>query len=217
MRKLAAPVVFLVIFGGVLFASAGRIDLPFFWVYLGVMLATVMVGCPRIDPELLRERMRPAPGGVDRNLRFAAGPFVFVQLIVAGLDVGRFGWSAAMPVWLQVVGVVLMTGGTWLAIWAMVVNRFFSPVVRVQSERGHHVVTAGPYAWVRHPGYVGVLVGSPAASMALGSWWSLAAVAPMVVLMLRRAVIEDAYLMENLAGYREYAARVRYRLVPGIW
>lgn len=99
----------------------------------------------------------------------------------------------------------------------MIVNRFFSAVVRLQTDRGHHVVTAGPYRIVRHPGYVGIIVGCMCSPIALGSWLAAVPMVPCLALFVRRTVLEDRFLRENLDGYADYANRVRYRLLPGLW
>jgi len=121
------------------------------------------------------------------------------------------------PPALQPVALVGYTAGMALAVWAMVSNRFFSPVIRIQHERGHTLVTAGPYRFVRHPGYVGAIVAMLCGGIVLGSWWALVPLAPFGILVLRRTVMEDRMLREQLAGYAGYAAQVRYRLLPGLW
>jgi protein-S-isoprenylcysteine O-methyltransferase Ste14 len=144
-------------------------------------------------------------------------PMILVHLVIAGLDVGRFGWSGPLPLPVQGPALVGFGAAMGLSIWAVASNRFFSPVVRLQSERGHHLVTTGPYRFLRHPGYLGTILGSPCAGIALGSWWSLLPLLPMVFLFLRRISVEDRFLREGLVGYADYADRVRYRLVPGLW
>ena len=104
-----------------------------------------------------------------------------------------------------------------LSVYAMASNRFFSPVVRIQHERGHTLVTSGPYRFVRHPGYVGAILASACGGVALGSWWSLVPLAPFAALFLRRTAVEDRMLRADLDGYAGYAERVPYRLVPGRW
>jgi protein-S-isoprenylcysteine O-methyltransferase Ste14 len=102
-------------------------------------------------------------------------------------------------------------------IWAMVVNRFFSPAIYVQTERGHQVVSSGPYRLIRHPGYLAMALIVGFAAVALGSWWALLPAGGYAVLILNRAAREDRFLQAELPGYRDYAKRVRYRLLPGIW
>jgi protein-S-isoprenylcysteine O-methyltransferase Ste14 len=120
-------------------------------------------------------------------------------------------------VWLQALGAAGLAGGMATLVISLAHNRFFSPVVRVQAERGHRVVTSGPYALVRHPGYAAALLMLPSAALTLGSHWSALPLAVVALLIVRRAAIEDAFLLRELDGYSAYAARVRYRLVPFLW
>jgi protein-S-isoprenylcysteine O-methyltransferase Ste14 len=201
----------------VLFTAAGRMDLPWFWAVLALHAVLLLIGIRFMDPELRSERLRPGPGGRSRRVRFLALPIVLTHLIVAGLDVGRFGWSGPIPVVVQAAALAGYAAGLGLSLWAMAANRFFSPVVRIQAERGHQVITAGPYRVLRHPGYTGLMVGSLCGGVALGSWWSLVPLAPFVAIFLWRTAMEDRFLHEGLEGYAGYARRVRYRLVPGLW
>lgn len=206
---------FTALFGATLFLAAGRFDLPWFWAYVLTLPAIGLTLGRFIDRDLVRERMRPGPGGVDRALRWFASPFLLVHLVLAGLD-ARYSWSSVPPA-ARAAAYVGFAAAFLLATWAMVVNRFFSPVVRVQTERGHEVVSSGPYRWIRHPGYAATVLGFPWGGLVLGSWWALLPMLPVVVLILRRTLIEDRYLHANLPGYRAYAARVRWRILPGLW
>jgi protein-S-isoprenylcysteine O-methyltransferase Ste14 len=199
-----------------LFASAGRLDLPFFWAYVGLMATAAVAMLAFIDRDLLCERIKPGPGGEDRNLRWVAMPFLIGQWVIAGLDAGRFHWSDTVPIPLRVAGLALLVIAFSLSVWAMHVNRFFSPVVRIQAERNHHVVTGGPYAWIRHPGYLAAILHAMG-TLALGSWWAMCVMACVPFLLGRRITVEDRFLRAQLAGYADYAARVRYRLIPGVW
>src|SRR3954452_10227657 len=194
----------------ILFGSAGRWDLPWFWAVLATHAASCLTAVALIDPDLRKERLRPGPGGRDRRVRLFALPLILAHLIVAGLDAGRFGWSGHLAVPVQAAALVSYSGGMALSIWAMAANRYFSPVVRIQGERGHHLITAGPYRLLRHPGYVGTILGSLSGGIALGSWWSLVPLVPFVALFLRRTMVEDRFLREGLAGYAAYAERVKY-------
>lgn len=200
----------------VVFVSAGRWNLPFVWSYVGVVVLLVPVGYRLADPGLIAERLHPGSGGQDRKLRMIASPFFLVHLIVAGLDL-RFGWSGQLSPWIQTAGLIGFVLFLALPMWAMAVNPFFSPVVRIQSERGHKLITSGPYRWIRHPGYLAALIAFPCGGIALGSWWSLLPYAPLCLLILRRTIIEDRFLHEHLPGYADYARRVRYRLIPYVW
>ena len=123
-----------------------------------------------------------------------------------------------VPDGVRVLGLVGMAISVGLIFRAMMANRFFSAVVRIQKDRGHHVIDQGPYGVVRHPGYAGMIPSMPFSGLALGSWLSaLRSASAYSLLMLRRVLFEDAYLRAHLAGYAEYAARVRYRLIPGVW
>src|SRR5215510_1089163 len=201
----------------VLFAAAGTVAIGGFWAYLAILAAVMIVSFAALDPDLLRERMRP--GGKKPPLALRIFSLVlFVHWIVAGLDRGRFHWSDDVPGWLQGVGLVTVAAGYALALWAMRVNRFFSSVIRIQTDRGQHVVTTGPYAFVRHPGYTAGILIIVASGPALGSWLATALVVIFSVpFLLYRTVTEDRILQVELAGYSDYAAGVRWRLLPGIW
>lgn len=214
---LFRALVVLTIAGGILFASAGRFDLPMFWVYLAVLVLYLLLALAVLDPALLRERLRPGPGGKDRYLRLIALPCIACHWIVAALDVGRFHWSDRVPLPLQIAGVVGLAAGMAIAVWAMAVNPFFSPVVRIQSDRGHRLITSGPYRLVRHPGYLGAMLSCLFGMCILGSIWAMPPIGVLLLLLIRRARIEDRFLHEELEGYGEYAQRVKYRLLPGLW
>ncbi len=217
MRLFIRLVILELLLAAIVFGSAGRLDLPWFWALIGFHFVLMFGAIRAIEPDLMRERFRPAPGGVDRGLRWLMMPFLLAQLIVAGMDVGRFGWSGPVPMIVQGTGLVLYVSGMSLALRAMVVNRFFSPVVRIQEERGHRLITEGPYRFVRHPGYCGMLLSFLGSGLGLGSWWSLLPLLPVVFLILRRTILEDGYLRQHLEGYGAYTERVRYRLLPGVW
>lgn len=217
MAMLLLPLLFLAVVLGAMFGSAGRWDLPWFWAMIGVQVAIFGLAGRLVDPGLRKERLRPGPGGQDRPLRFIVIPFLLCHLIVAGLDVGRFQWSGSVPLAVHVGGFVGYAGGLGLTVWAVVVNRFYSPVVRIQHERGHRLITAGPYQYVRHPGYTGTMLSLLGSGLMLGSWWSLVPYVCLYPLIIRRVIIEDRFLCANLDGYAEYAAKVRRGLLPGIW
>jgi protein-S-isoprenylcysteine O-methyltransferase Ste14 len=137
-------------------------------------------------------------------------------VIVAGLD-HRRGWSPEFPLWLIVLGFILISLGYAFGAWALVENRFFSSMVRIQTDRGHVVCDSGPYRIVRHPGYAGSILPLPGIVLALGSVWTLIPAAAALVIAVIRTALEDRTLQEELPGYQEYTRRVRYRLFPGIY
>ncbi|UWU94263.1 isoprenylcysteine carboxylmethyltransferase family protein [Bradyrhizobium sp. CB1015] len=200
-----------------MFAAAGTVAIPDFWAYLAILAAVMIVSFAALDPDLLHERMRPGGKKPPLALRFFS-LVLFMHWIVAGLDRGRFHWSDNVPGWLQGVCLFTFAAGYALALWAMRVNRFFSSVIRIQTDRGQRVVTTGPYAFVRHPGYTGGILIIAASGPALGSWLAAAVVVIFSLpFLLYRTVTEDRILQIELAGYSDYAARVRWRLIPGIW
>jgi len=140
----------------------------------------------------------------------------FPLVIVAGLD-HRYGWSPEFPLWLIVLGFVLLSLGYAFAAWALAENRFFSSVVRIQTDRGHVVCDSGPYRIVRHPGYAGSILSLLGIVLALCSVWTLIPAAMALIIAVIRTALEDQTLQEELPGYRDYAQRVRYRLIPGMY
>ena len=140
----------------------------------------------------------------------------FPLVIVAGLD-HRFGWSPEFPLWLMVLGFILIALGYAFGVWAIAENRFFSSTVRIQTDRGHVVCDSGPYRFVRHPGYAGNILPLLGIVLALGSLWTLIPAAAALIIAVIRTALEDQTLQEELPGYQEYARRVHYRLIPGLY
>lgn len=212
----------LVLFPAILFGSAGTLDWPMGWAYIIVSLAFVVGGrivLVRRSPDLALERARSGKGAKEWDkplvmLVAVIGPLA--ALVVAGLD-HRFGWSPDIPLGVQVAALALTALATLFSTWAMLENRFFSGIVRIQKERGHHVIDTGPYRFVRHPGYLGGVIANLAGPLALGSLWALVAGVLLIAVTVYRTWREDHTLQEELDGYREYAQRVRYRLLPGVW
>jgi protein-S-isoprenylcysteine O-methyltransferase Ste14 len=161
--------IFLILAAVSLFAAAGTIAILGFWLYLAILAAIIVASLLALDPGLLRERMRPGGQRPPLGLRLFT-IVMFLHWIVAGLDRGRFHWNDGVPSWIQAIGLIALAAGYVLCFWAMAVNRFFSSVVRIQSDRGQHVVASGPYAYVRHPGYLAGIVIIFVSGLALGSW-----------------------------------------------
>jgi protein-S-isoprenylcysteine O-methyltransferase Ste14 len=222
LRVYGQWIIVTVMVAVMLFASAGRVDLPMFWVYLaahsGAQLAMAWLVF-RQNRDLLEERQKPGEGAKtwDRPLLRIYTLFTFSLFVVAGLDVGRFHWSDTAPLWGQIVALVGFVLSFAFNIWAMAVNDFYSRVVRIQQDRDQVVVTKGPYRFVRHPSYIGVMASWACAALALGSWLALVPVALIAVTFTVRTALEDRALQEELAGYKEYAQQTRYRLLPGVW
>ena len=200
-----------------LFGSAGTLAILTFWLYWVILAAVFVAAFALLDRGLLQERMRPGGRPTPLGLRLL-NVVLLAHWIIAGLDRGRLHWTDSVPLWLQALGLFTIAAAYALAFWAMLVNRFFSSVVRIQSERGQHVVTSGPYAFVRHPGYSAGILILGASGVALGSWLAAAfLVAFSFPFIFYRVINEDRLLHTRLDGYADYARGVRWRLVPGIW
>ena len=194
------------------------------WVYALLIVATSIGGriwAERRHPGLLAERQNiekiQSAKAWDKVLApLMALSLVFPLVIVAGLD-HRFGWSPEFPIWLNIAGFLLITFGYAFASWAIIENRFFSSVTRIQMDRGHIVCDSGPYRIVRHPGYAGNILALPGIVLALGSVWTIIPAIIALIIAVIRTTLEDKTLQEELQGYRDYVIRVRYRLIPGVF
>jgi protein-S-isoprenylcysteine O-methyltransferase Ste14 len=207
----------LVCAGAALFGSAGSFAFGGFWIYLAIFAAVFIAAFVMLDRGLLQERMRPGGKPTPLGLQLL-NVVLLLHWIIAGFDRGRLHWTDTVPVWLQALALAALTAGYALVFWAMVVNRFFSSVVRIQSDRGQHVIDRGPYALIRHPGYSAGILIVLASGVALGSWLAGAfLVAAVLPFLLYRVVNEDRVLRGQLTGYADYARRVPWRLVPGLW
>jgi len=208
----------LAIFVAILLAtSTGRVDVAAFAAYgalVWLAAGTIYTLALRRHPGLVAERMKP-PNDRDRGSRLVSVPLVVAHYVVAGLD-ARFGWSA-VPLAAQIAGFALVALGLALVGWTLLSNPYASSAVRIQHDREHRVITGGPYAVVRHPMYLGVLLFVPGSALALGSWWASLPLVPLLLVFVRRTLFEDRMLHAELAGYREYADRVRWRVVPGVF
>ncbi|WP_218088511.1 isoprenylcysteine carboxylmethyltransferase family protein [Variovorax sp. SG517] len=203
------------------FLPAGSIGWRPGWVFLAVLVLGFGVSAmvlARVNPLIYRARSRIQPGtkGWDKALLAVILPAMVAILPVAALDAGRHHWSE-VPVWLMVLGYIALLGGIALTAWAQAVNRFFEPGVRIQSERQQRVIDAGPYRFVRHPGYAAALALFFGMALALGSFWALAPAALASAVLVLRTSWEDRLLQAELYGYADYVHRVRWRLVPGLW
>ncbi|MBI5711882.1 MAG: isoprenylcysteine carboxylmethyltransferase family protein [Chloroflexi bacterium] len=208
----------LLVLATILFASAGRIDWVWAWAYLGTSVAIIIVNVFVMPRELIAERAQPKDN-VKKWDKVITTVTIFptlAMLFIAGFD-QRFNWSGPFDPLAQIMALAALTMGQGLATWAMTSNKFFSTVVRIQTDRGHQVVTAGPYHYVRHPGYVGFIIVNAVTPIALGSWWAFICAATIICLFIARTALEDRMLQNELEGYKEYAAQVRYRLLPGVW
>ncbi|HEY43298.1 MAG TPA: isoprenylcysteine carboxylmethyltransferase family protein [Anaerolineae bacterium] len=218
LMRMRQVVVTYLILAAILFFSSGRLNWIWAWAYLGVGLGILVINVLVLPSELVAERGQPGDNVKrwDSVLSTLAGLPTLGVPIVAGLD-ERFAWSAQLAPSAHLIGLTFFALGQGLFSWAMASNKYFSTAVRIQVDRGHTVATGGPYRYVRHPGYVGFAVSFFGTSLALGSLWATIPAGLIACLLIVRTALEDRTLQDELPGYKDYAQRVRYRLLPGIW
>jgi protein-S-isoprenylcysteine O-methyltransferase Ste14 len=220
IRIVVMTVIYLAVMGGLLFGAAGRLDWPMAWAYLFTLLISTVALLVFGDQEMLLIRADKEKDAKTWDPFLAGVAFLLFwpgSTIVAGLDYGRFNWSPPIPMPIRLIALLAFAVGLAFAAWAMIVNKFFTKFVEIQTEREHAVITNGPYAYVRHPGYAGSLLAFIALPVALGSLWALLPASAGLSLWIVRTYLEDRTLQKELDGYAQYASRVRRRLVPGIW
>ncbi len=203
------------------FLPAGRLDWPPGWIFvafLALAYGASLLVLRRVNPGIFRARSRFQTGTKRWDLILVSLMCLgmVAEIPVATLDAGRMSWSA-VPMPVVILGYVLFAAGIALATWAQALNRFFEPGVRLQRERGQHVISNGPYAFVRHPGYVSAIMVFIGLALSLASWWALLPAGWATALLILRTRWEDALLRDELEGYVEYSRRVRFRLLPGLW
>ena len=221
-KLLLQNLIWIVAMGALLFVPAGTLHWPAAWVFLGT-IAILGVCCglwlARTDPALLAERMHPMMQSgqplADKIFMLAFGVVALSWFLVIGFDERMH--ASHVPTALQALGLAMLLGSVGFIMWVMHENSFAAPVVKLQTERGHRVVSTGPYAWVRHPMYSGSVLFFVGAPLLLGSWWGVAMLPLFIALFAIRAGIEERALIAGLPGYADYATRVRYRLLPGLW
>lgn len=202
------------------FSLAGHWDLWYGWVYtaiLAVLFSFNLLALQLKNPDLLKERMKPPSGHSYWTGVIHPVMQVILQPAIAGLD-QRFHWTDRVALIGIVVGLVIVALGMGVVIWAELTNSFFSGAVRIQADRGQRVISTGPYTAVRHPAYAGGTLALIAGGLALNSLLSMiSAVLIALPVIVYRTKIEDQMLRSELLGYADYASKVRYRLLPGVW
>ena len=220
INRIVQVLGFLVVFGAILFSIAGRLDWWEAWIFLTIYLIGILangIWTIRHNPEMINERGRMGKNAKswDKVIGVFYTIFLVGIIVVAGLD-ARFAWSSA-PLWVKILGGIGFSLSLALTFWVMTANTFLSTFVRIQDDRGHYTVTRGPYRFVRHPMYVGILFMSWGIPLLLGSWWAVIPGALIMVLFVIRTALEDRTLQAELPGYQDYVQKVRYRLIPGVW
>jgi protein-S-isoprenylcysteine O-methyltransferase Ste14 len=222
LRLIGAGILTPLIIIGFVFLVAGRLDYWQGWGYSIVntffIILTVVLLADR--PDFIKERLKPGQGmkSWDRIYFLVSTPPYFIMIIIAGLDVGRgFHWSPVLPLSVYLAGYIMYSFGQSLFLWSKRTNRFFSSVVRIQTERNQQVCQDGPYRFIRHPGYLAGILFTIATPFILGSLWTLVPAVVTVLAIIVRTYLEDMMLRKELSGYTEYVKKVRYRLIPGLW
>ncbi len=221
LKRFGTITIFFIVIAFLLFLAAGRLNWVWAWVYLGISLFTVIINGTimlRTSPETIAER-----GEIRITKKWdkvVSGLYTlamyFALPLVAGLDV-RLDWTRNLNIAWHILGAMILAVGLELTSWAMIANAYFSTAVRIQSDRSHRVCSSGPYRFVRHPGYVGVILQSIGVPILLGSLWALISGIMAAAFIIIRTSLEDRTLQAELPGYQDYVQKVRYRLVPGIW
>jgi len=223
VRIVVMLLIVLVVFPLLPILISGKWDWWEAWVMAGLFALSFIVSraiAAKKTPDILKERadynQQDNTQAWDKWLSPVVAFGSVFTLLVAGLD-ALYQWSSGFPLWLELIGLLLILAGYVFGSIAFIENAFFSGTVRIQEERGHKVVSSGPYSWVRHPGYLGSLVASLGMPLLLDSIWAFIPVIVFGCFFVLRTSLEDRFLQANLPGYSEYAQKVRYRLLPGIW
>lgn len=221
LRGLFSILLTIGMLAGLLFLAAGRIDWPAAWLlitlYALYLLAFGIWGI-RKAPELLQERSRVSANVKtwDKWINIIYTLLLVSLFVIAGFDVMRYQWSSMSPV-LQILGTAGLSFAGGVIWWTIVENAYASRWARIQADRGQVVISSGPYRYIRHPMYAAIILLMPCVSLELGSWWGLVPAGLIAALFIIRTLFEDRMLQDELPGYGEYANRVRYRLLPGVW
>jgi len=218
IRRLVQVFLILFIQGVILFAAAGTLFWKWAWILLLLSVVILIINLLVIPLELIEERGRLKKDAKkwDKVLTSINIIPTILLYVCSGLDY-RFNLTGNVNILINITGLVLSFSGAMLFTWSMISNKFFSTLVRLQTDRKHIVATGGPYRFVRHPGYVGYIIMSFATPMALGTLWGLIFSGITGILLIIRTALEDNTLKRELAGYNEYAEKVKYRLIPFLW
>jgi protein-S-isoprenylcysteine O-methyltransferase Ste14 len=221
-RAIAAQWVFILISFAIMFLAAGTIAWVNGWVYfvlacLSQIITTAVLA--KVNPQVLNARAGVVKEGTKTfdKIWVALYPILSIaNIIIIAFDAVRFHWTS-MPFWLSIFGIVLLIPALVIATWAMAVNKFFEWTVRIQNETNQYVCKDGPYRFIRHPGYAGLILSVLSYPFILGSWWGFVLSGVLTIVIITRTALEDRTLQKELTGYREYAQTVKYRLAPYIW
>lgn len=221
IKIVAKSVGILLFFLPITFVIARRLDYWQGWVFNGLNIFFILLtyGLLIDRKDLIKERLRPGEGMKrwDKVYYAISTPLFFVMFILSILDATWFSWSPSVPFLVVLLGILLYCVGQIIVLWAKRTNRFFSSVVRIQTDRKHEVCSTGPYRFVRHPGYLGGLVFTIGTPLLLGSFGGLLPAFFAIILVFWRTYMEDTTLKKELPGYEDYSKKVRYRIIPLLW
>ncbi|MCP4261939.1 MAG: isoprenylcysteine carboxylmethyltransferase family protein [Planctomycetes bacterium] len=212
--------IYIAVMGSLLFGAAGRLDWPMAWAYLVILTISTVALLVFGDRQMLLVRAGKEKGAKTWDQFLANLSFILFwpgSCVIAGLDYGRLHFSPSIPLPVRLIAILAFAFGLAFAVWAMLANKFFVKFVKIQTDREHTVITNGPYAYVRHPGYAGSLLAFISLPVALGSLLALLPASAGLSLWVLRTYLEDRTLQKELDGYSQYVSRVRWRLIPGIW
>lgn len=221
IRNYAKIFIYLTFFGACLFLPAGQADWLMGWVYLLINAVSMIINSVILQilhPKLFVDRVNAkTKKGWDRAL---AGIMTFIGpisiCIVSGFSV-RNQWTPQMPIYFQILGILLIVFDCAVSAWAIASNKFFFGFIRIAKEESHSVCDKGAYQIVRHPGYLGAFLVTLATPLLLNSVWAFIPAIVTVIAIISRTSLEDKFLIENLDGYLDYTRKVRFRLIPPIW
>lgn len=221
IRTGIRTILFISVVFALVFISAGTWDYWLGWAFVIIYTFGMLSTMVFIPPELIQERAEP-----EKKLGTKKWDYIFITLyflltdiiiIIAALDSGRFHWTDAFPIWINIIAFAFLFFSYLLICYSMWTNRFFSVTVRIQEEKGHMVVDKGPYKYIRHPGYAALVIGNFCIAIGFNSLWALIPSGLTAIVLIIRTYLEDITLQKELPRYTDYAARVKYRLFPGIW
>jgi protein-S-isoprenylcysteine O-methyltransferase Ste14 len=218
LRRLIQVSMSIVVTAIILFVSAGRIYWIYAWLLIAASLLVVLANAFIFPSELISERGRKKEN-VEKWDKVITGiiSVAWIALyLVSGLDI-CFGWSPELALWVHITALITFLLGNAFVSWAMIANNYFSTAVRIQYDRGQTVSSGGPYRYIRHPGYLGMSIYLLSTPIILGSFWGLVPAIITIILFVVRTSLEDNTLKNKLEGYKEFAERVKFRLIPGIW
>lgn len=209
-----------IIFSAILFISAGKIDFLQGWIFFVTnVIASIMSAISIKDIDIIKERstIKKDAKSWDKKILALSAVFYLLTIIIAGFDAGRFNWSPDFNIGIFILGAFLILAGNSIFLIAKNQNKFFSAIVRIQTDRGHSVCDKGLYKIVRHPGYLGMSISLIGLPVTVGSMWCFIPILISIVLLLVRTNLEDKTLINELDGYYSYTQKTKYKLIPYIW